>query len=114
MNNGQVQACWLEQVMARFNHTSINELAKVDGLEQVEGLEQTMARFNHTSINELAKVEGLEQAVARLKPTAINEVAKVEGLEQAISVWAADIAAVTLMEVVDGSLCCLWDVHWWR
>ena len=87
MNNGQVQACWLEQVMARFNHTSINELAKV---------------------------EGLEQAVARLKPTAINEVAKVEGLEQAISVWAADIAAVTLMEVVDGSLCCLWDVHWWR
>ena len=45
-----------------------------------------MARFNRTSINELAKVEGLEQAVARLKPTAINEVAKVEGLEQAISV----------------------------
>ena len=31
---------WIEPTMARFNHTSINELAKVDGLEQVEGLEQ--------------------------------------------------------------------------
>ena len=44
--------------MARFNRTSINELAKVVGLEQ------TMARFNHTSINEVAKVEGLEQAIS--------------------------------------------------
>ena len=35
-----------------------------------------MARLKPTAINEVAKVEGLEQAVARLKPTAINEVAK--------------------------------------